>query len=61
MGPSAMSGGIPGYKANADEMAKALQQARYVLSALQFEDAPTAVKHLKIALGILTGNPNPGQ
>jgi len=56
-----MSGGIPGYKANADEMAKALQQARYVLSALQFEDAPTAVKHLKIALGILTGNPNPGQ
>jgi vacuolar protein sorting-associated protein VTA1 len=46
-----------GYQPTQEELMKAEKYSRFATSALQFEDVPTAIKNLTIALRILTGQP----
>ncbi|EFJ44337.1 hypothetical protein VOLCADRAFT_118821 [Volvox carteri f. nagariensis] len=49
----------PGYKPPVQMIMDAQKQAKYAVSALSFEDIPTAVKHLSEALRLLTSPPPP--
>jgi vacuolar protein sorting-associated protein VTA1 len=44
-----------GYAPSDAQLLDAQKFAKYAVSALQFDDVPTAIKNLKLSLGLLTG------
>jgi len=52
---SGNSSGIPTHIPSPDDCDKATKYAKFVISALQFDDIPAAVKNLQLALKALTG------
>ncbi len=59
--PAVYGGHASSYVPTADELTQAEKYARFAVSAVQFEDAPAAIKNLILALRVLTGEGAPAK